>query len=203
MKKSRFFAQTVIALYLVVQACLVLTPPVAEARETYVNLARRLNAAPPKGVVYRPDLEAALLQLANRYRRGLGKAALAPNAQLRIAARAHAADLLIQGAMGHVASTGQNFDSRMRALRGGALFLPAMAENAVRVRAKGLGDRQRLQNAMQLWIKSPSHRRALIDRSYRSVGTAVVMRGDQLYAVQIFSGPEVKTNIGGRSITID
>jgi uncharacterized protein YkwD len=47
---------------------------------------------------------------------------------------------------------------------------------------------------MQQWIKSRSHRKALVSRDYVSVSIAVVQRGEKIYSVQIFSGPEVKTS---------
>jgi uncharacterized protein YkwD len=45
------------------------------------------------------------------------------------------------------------------------------------------------------WIKSPGHRKNLTDRTYVSIAIGVVTSGDDIYAVQIFSGPQVKTNM--------
>ena len=97
--------------------------------------------------------------------------------------------------MGHTASTGHGFESRMRAILGKSMFLPAMAENAARDRRKGKGNLEKAQGLMAQWIKSPGHRKNLGNMSYMTVAIGAVRRGDEVYAVQIFVGPETKTNL--------
>jgi uncharacterized protein YkwD len=58
-----------------------------------------------------------------------------------------------------------------------------------------LSDMERAQNIVQQWIKSPGHRRNMANRSFTVIAIGAVKRGDQIYAVQIFSGPTVKTNM--------
>jgi uncharacterized protein YkwD len=169
----------------------------AQARETYASFAERLATTPPDGVAIRDDLEAAVLRATNAYRTAKRLPTLKPATDtLKIAARAQAVDLLEQGTMGHVSSTGYDFGSRMRALHPGQMFLPVMAENAARLRNSDLTDSEAAQALVAQWIKSPSHRKAMSDRSYVTVAIGVARRGKDIYAVQVFSGPTVKTNMG-------
>jgi uncharacterized protein YkwD len=170
----------------------------AEARETYVQFAERLLAQPPESAEVRPDVEAAILRATNSYRASKRYPALkAADEKLLKAARAHAMDLLASSAMGHTSSTGYGFESRVRAFYDGQMVLAPMAENAARLRNSKLLDAEKAQALVQQWIKSPGHRKNLVNRTYTSAAIGVVMRGDDVYAVQIFSGPTVKTNLFG------
>ena len=170
------------------------------ARETYVQFATRLLAQPPDGAAVSPDLESLVLQATNSYRRSKGLPALKPaNAKLQQAAEAHAMDLLAQGGMGHTASTGHGFESRIRAFHEGQMVFAAMAENAARVRKEGLSDAQRAQNLVQQWIKSSGHHKNMANRSFVAVAIGVAVKGEHAYAVQIFTGPTVKTNMFGNT----
>ena len=171
-------------------------PALVSARETYVQYAGRILENPPEGVVIREDLEAAVLRATNAYRGSKKLAALKPASETLLkAARAHAMDLLLQGAMGHVASTGHDFASRIRAFHQGQMFLAPMAENAARLRNSELSDAAKANALVQQWIKSSGHRKNMANRTYVMVGVGVVSRGNDVYAVQIFSGPTVKTNM--------
>jgi uncharacterized protein YkwD len=175
----------------------VLSAPVL-ARETYASFAERVVTNPPADIVFREDLETAVLRATNAFRATKRLQPLKPgNATLKTAARAQAVDLLEQGAMGHVSSSGQDFASRMRALHPGQMYLPAMAENAARLRKSKLNASAAAQALVEQWIKSPGHRKTMSDRSYVTVAIGVARRGNDIYAVQVFSGPVVKTNMGG------
>ncbi len=167
----------------------------AQARETYTAFAARMNAVRSDSVRFRPDLEAHVLALANSYRASRGIRALAKDSRNQMAARAHAMDMALNGFVSHVSSTGSDFDSRMRAFRPDELFLPSMGENAARVSNNTAITKEKASGLMTQWIKSGAHRRVLAGRSYSRVATAVVQKGNQLYSVQIFSGPDVKTNV--------
>jgi uncharacterized protein YkwD len=170
------------------------------ARETYAQYANRILVGEEGGNAVRPDLEAEVLRATNAYRASKGLPALKPaKAKLLIAARAHAMDLLLNGEMGHTASTGHGFESRMRAFHPGQLMLPAMGENAARVRNANIADAEKAQRLVKQWIGSSSHRRTMTNRTYTTVAIGVVSRGDDVYAVQIFSGPVVKSNVFGSS----
>jgi uncharacterized protein YkwD len=167
----------------------------SEARESYAATANRLLSAPSANARYRPDLEALLHTLANRYRARQKAEALRSSSTNQDIARAQAMDMALHEFVGHVASTGQGFDSRVRALRPGILFLPVMAENAAHVSSGEAATGAKAAKMMEQWINSPPHRKTLANRSYRSVATGVVQKGNLLYAVQVFSGPEMTTNL--------
>ncbi len=173
----------------------------AGARETYTQFAERILASPPAGAEVRADLEAAVFRSTNAYLSSQGLKPLKPaNAVLLKAARAQAMDLLMQGGMGHVSGNGYDFESRIRAFHPGQMFLPVMAENAARLRNSGLSDSAKAQAIVQQWVKSSGHRKNMVNRSYVMVAVGVVSRGKDVYAVQVFSGPVVKTNMTGGEI---
>jgi uncharacterized protein YkwD len=170
--------------------------PAAQAKETYTQFAQRILAEPPEGAGVRADLEKSVLRATNSYRASKGLPALKPaNATLLKAARAHAMDLLMMEGMGHTSSNGYGFESRVRAFHQGQMILAPMAENAARVRNGALSDSARAQKLVQMWIGSSGHRKNMTNRTYTAVAIGVVTRGDNVYAVQIFTGPTVKTNM--------
>jgi uncharacterized protein YkwD len=166
-----------------------------EAQETYAQYANHLVNAPPEGVQFSTSLEANIAAAVNDYRRSKGYGALKASTKFGFAARAQAVDLLQQGRVGHVSSKGYDFAARMRALRPGVMALPVMGENAARSTRRGLSDGEVAAYIVRQWIKSPSHRRAMISRDYLGVATGVARRGEDVYAVQIFVGPETRSNL--------
>jgi uncharacterized protein YkwD len=166
-----------------------------QARERYVELVARLAQAPPDDIRFDGELEQALMQRINAERRAKGLAALSVNRRYADAARAHAADLMLRNAMEHRAATGQDFESRMRALNPGVMFLQRLGENAARVRRTKLSDEEKLADIVLQWKKSSSHRKQMMSRDYVSVATGIAVRGGVVYAVQIFAGPEVKSSV--------
>lgn len=168
------------------------------ARETYAAFVARITQSLPDGASYRDDLEQVLLTSANAYRADKGLRPLkAGGGMLAAAARAHAADMMLNGFVGHTSSTGAGFESRMRALHPGVLMLPRMAENAARERSNGNADEAKARKLFQQWVKSSAHARTLRSRDYVSVATGVVEKDGKLFAVQIFEGPKLKTNMFG------
>lgn len=175
---------------------LVLSPAFCLARETYVQASTRLAAQAVAENLVRADLEAELFRLTNAYRAAKGLPALAVDSVMLNEARAHALDMLNQGRVGHVASTGHNFESRMRALRPGTMVLPIMGENAARVSKPGDVNTAMAASLFQQWVKSPPHRKAMLARDFVKLAVGAVSKGGTLYADQIFTGPEVKMNMG-------
>jgi uncharacterized protein YkwD len=168
------------------------------AQETYIQYANHLVQSPPEGASFSPSLEGAILVAVNAYRRSQGYGVLKPGgAKMMFAARAQAMDLLVQGRVAHVSGKGNDFQSRMRALRPGVMNLPAMGENAARSTRHGLSEAETVAYIVQQWIKSPAHRKTMVSRDYLTVATGVAQRGGDSYATQIFVGPEVKTNSFG------
>ncbi len=167
----------------------------ATAKETYVQLASKLVATAQAQQAISPGIEASLLRLVNAHRVAMGRKPLADAPNLQLAARAQAFDLFGQGRVGHVSSSGHDFDSRMRALLGGALVLPSMAENAARV-SKADGDDDALaRRLIAQWLASPPHKHELESSDYVAVATGAVHTNGQVYADQIFVGAEVQTNM--------
>ncbi|WP_421694030.1 CAP domain-containing protein [Aestuariivirga sp.] len=152
----------------------------------YLDYAKGLAAHPPKGSSYRPDLEAELVSLLNGYRAEQGKAPVAADPAFRDAARAHAADMMLNNFMGHSASTGQSFQGRMAAFAGDVTKYPSIGENAARDTQATPVDDAKARALFQQWVKSSSHRRNMISRSFQFVSTGVIQRGDKIWAVQIF-----------------
>lgn len=162
-----------------------LDPRGAEAGP-YLDYATQLNRSPPAGSKFRPDLEDQLVGLANAYRAGQDRAALTPDKRFQEAARAHAADMMLNGFMGHKASTGHDFDSRMRVFVDDVTRFPSMAENAARDTQKTPVGAAKARALFQQWVKSRPHRKALTSGSYQFVSTGVIQRGNSIWAVQIF-----------------
>lgn len=152
---------------------------------TYRDFATALVNGLPADAVFRPDLEARLAERANGLRAGKGRTPLAPDGTFRLAARAHAADMMANGFTGHRSSTGVGFEARMKAMVGDTSGFPAMAENAARIEKRGLGDGERADALFGLWTESRGHRNNLLSRNYAFVATGVVARGNGLWAVQI------------------
>jgi uncharacterized protein YkwD len=160
--------------------------PGAARAETYNSFATRLAHGLPDGATFRPDLEEVLANAANAFRLQQGKTPLRASDLFLVPARAHAADMMLHNFIGHRASTGHDFDSRMRAFAGDITRFPAMAENAARESQKSAVNAAKARHLFQQWVDSRSHRKALVSRDYAFVSTAVVQRGSTIWAVQIF-----------------
>jgi uncharacterized protein YkwD len=189
-----------LAVFLTLGFAAVVHSQAALSRETYAAYVARINTNLPDGATYRTDLEAELRQAANAYRGSKGlKPLAAADEKLVAAARAHAADMMQNDFVGHTSSSGAGFESRMRAINPGVMMLPRMAENAARERSKGPPDSAKAQRLFQQWVKSSAHAKTLRSRDYIAVATGVVEKDGKLFAVQIFSGPALKTNMFGSS----
>jgi uncharacterized protein YkwD len=180
---SRRITQLRVILVVALAICLASSPVAAGP---YLDYATRLNQSPPAGTQYRDDLESALVRLANAYRAQKGRKPLKADAQFRVAARAHAADMMLHNFMGHRASTGHNFDSRIRVFVDDITRFPGLAENAARDTQKTPADAAKAKSLFAQWVKSRAHRNALVSRNYQFVSTGVIQRGNSIWAVQIF-----------------
>jgi uncharacterized protein YkwD len=171
--------------WLLVLLALTISAPFAQAAG-YAEVAKRLVGDLPADAKFRPDLESYLASRANQLRGSKGTDGLKASAKMQLAARAHAVDMMRNNFMGHRASTGQEFESRMRAFVGNPMMMPRMAENAARDTQKGEADQTKASRLFQQWIDSRGHRKTLLNASYRYVSTGVVQRGNKIWAVQIF-----------------
>ena len=158
------------------------------AQGRYLSFAQGLAANPPDGARYRPDLEARLAGLVSAYRVEQGKEPLTPDPAFETAARAHAADMMLNGFMGHSSSTGLSFQARMQAFVGDVTKYPSLGENAARDTQDTPVDEAKAAALFQQWVKSRTHRKVMVNRSFRFVSTGVIQRGNKIWAVQIFFG---------------
>ena len=178
-----------LALRCVISATLAMGGASYSVAKTYVETARDMLKNLPGDAQIRKDLEEELFVQANAYRSSQGVGALKASAALQEAARAQAADMMLNNFVGHRSSSGYEFDSRVRYFLGNPLQLPQMAENAARDTQKGevgLGKADRL---FQQWVHSAPHRKSLVNSGYKFVSTGVVQRGNKIWAVQIFFAP--------------
>jgi len=163
--------------------------------EPYVPFLSRILAQGSAQGLFQPAVEQRLLALVNDYRHMHGLVALAEDAGLKGAARGHAADMALHNFLGHSATTGHDFDSRMHALRPGVMVLPAMGENAATTRPALGGADAVAQQLFKAWLSSPPHLHTMLSRDYIHVATGVAVYGGKAYADQIFVGPAVQTNL--------
>jgi uncharacterized protein YkwD len=172
----------------------ILAPACAWARETYVQFAGRMISSGS----FQPEIEKALFARVNAYRVSQGRGALQPDKTLQFAARAHAQDMASHGFMGHVASIGYDFESRMRAFRGGGVLnLPSLGENAADFRMNSAAPDEVAEGLFQEWLHSEEHRRNMVSRDYIKAAMGVAVGNGKAYADQIFQGPDMKSNIFG------
>ncbi len=172
-----------------VVSVLLLGSAVDTGAKTYLETALGSLKNLPAEARLREDLEAVIASQANAYRQSKGVRALQASTLLRDAARAQAVDMMLNGYVGHRASSGHEFDSRMRVFLGSPMRLPQMAENAARDTQKGEADAAKAGRLFQQWVESRAHRKTLLNRGYTFVSTGVVQRGNKIWAVQIFFAP--------------
>lgn len=152
----------------------------------YLDYAMGLNAHPPEGSRFRPDLEEKLAALASAYRVEEGKEPITADPAFQAAARAHAADMMINGFMGHTASTGQSFQGRMAAFVGDVTKYPSIGEIAAKDTQDTPVDGGKAAALFQQWVKSKVHRKVMVNRSFQFVSTGVIERDGKIWAVQIY-----------------
>jgi uncharacterized protein YkwD len=149
-----------------------------------LNLGRRYYAYQPRRINY---LRQVALDLANQDRSRHGFSALRPDALLTKAAQRHAEDMLRRKYFSHYSPEGRTPSDRFLAV-GGRI---GAAENIFTMRDSSLVNApigvDRLAFFERGWMRSPGHRRNLLDRRYGRFGFGLAASGDRLYAVQLFS----------------
>lgn len=168
---------------------LVAFPAIATAR-SYKAFAEGLVDNLPPGAVFRPDLEEELRHLANAYRGGRKLQLLEADEVFLTAARAQAADMMLNDFIGHRASDGTPFERRLRALAGNIQRFGTVGENAARDSRKTPADNAKAASLFQQWVDSRPHRANLRKPDYAFVATGVVQRGTTIWAIQVFRGVE-------------
>jgi uncharacterized protein YkwD len=115
-------------------------------------------------------LETAILVRINELRGERGLAKLRPATGLRAAAGAHSRSMVSQGFFAHESPDGTTFDSRVER------FYPSrgfrywrVAENIAAMTGVMSAD-----EAVDLWLESPGHRRVIFDPQWREAGLGAV-----------------------------
>jgi len=107
-----------------------------------------------------------------RTRRGLPR--LRINNRLTKAAMWHTHDMVRRSYFGHLSRRGRDVVDRLRGARYlGGRFSWAVAENL----AWGSGNLGTPRQIVRAWMRSPGHRRNILDRRYREIGIGVIARG--------------------------
>lgn len=114
----------------------------------------------------RPDLEQQMLQLVNAERRKRGLKALVADEPLRHVARAHSSDMMKRGYFSHVTPEGKDPFVRMK--KAGINYKKA---------GENLAYASTLEKAHRGLMNSPSHRAAILNKSFGRVGIGIVDGG--------------------------
>lgn len=122
-------------------------------------------------------LEDRVLVLTNRQRRAHGCRALRGSAALRKSARGHTVTMATRGVMSHQLPGEVKFSTRIT--RAGYTRWRLVAENV----ARGFSGPDAVVRA---WMKSPSHRRNMLNCRLRDLGVGVVLHNGQLWWTQNF-----------------
>ncbi len=123
-----------------------------------------------------PQIELEIhLASVNAERRKAGRRALSLAPELSRVAQAHACDMARRGYFSHTSPDGRGMMDRAR--RAGVTGYCAMGENI----AKGQPD---VPSAMASWMRSPGHRRNILDAGYTAAGFG---RGPGAHWVQVFA----------------
>jgi uncharacterized protein YkwD len=165
-----------------------------QAAGAYAQYARAVLTHLPENAGARPDLEGYLDKVVSSYRQSNGRKGLIASNLMREAARAQAADMMLDGRSGHRSRQGDSFVTRFSAFVDDADLYRAKGENAASNRVRGQADLTKAKAIFGQWLDSGGHRRNLMSRDYEYVSTGVIERGDELWAVQIFWSKPVPPN---------
>lgn len=150
-----------------------LAPAAADAAARRSGPAGCASSSANPHVVAYTSARSATLCLLNQERRKRGLRGLRYNRRLAIAAGRHARDMVRRGYFSHNSLDGRDFVDRIlrtryiRGRRGGW----SLGENL----AWGSGDRATPRSIVRAWMRSPGHRRNILNRRFREIGVALVL----------------------------
>lgn len=147
-------------------SCIALALPAPASAATCANADLLPGASNIAGV------KKATLCLLNEQRSARGLPRLTSNGQLGKAAQSFSASMVRQRFFDHVSPSGSTLDSRVR--RGtsylrGSVRSWSLGENI----AWGASDRATPRKIVRSWMRSPGHRRNILDRRFRHIGIGV------------------------------
>jgi uncharacterized protein YkwD len=120
-------------------------------------------ACPSKG-------EAAVVCAVNAERAARARPPLVVRTQLSTAARRHARDMVARHYFSHTSPSGRTFVDRLRAA---GYLSPGRPWAAGEVLAWGSGELSTPVAIVAAWMRSSTHRRALLRRGYREIGVGI------------------------------
>ena len=159
---------------------LALTPASADAARAKISghlpnchvAVAAASSAPRSAPTIRLARAAVCLINARRARRGLPRLRL--NRRLGKAAKRHTHDMVRRHYFAHVSQRGRDVVDRLYGAHYlGGRFSWAVGENL----AWGSGALGAPRKIVQAWMKSPGHRRNMLDRRFREIGIGVIARG--------------------------
>jgi len=137
-----------------------------------------------------PQVESAIVDMTNAFRRENKLADVRPNATLAKAARAYADYLARSGTFSHTADGRQPAD---RAERAGYAFCQIAENLALNLDSRGFETRQLAAQAIEGWKNSPGHRKNMLAPHVVEIGVGVVRAPDRdpkFISVQLFGRPK-------------
>lgn len=135
-------------------------------------------------------LTRAVLAEVNAFRADRGLRPLAADAALQRAAAVHATDMTLRGFFGHHNPDGQGPRERVMAANPG--FKGKVAENIQSVSGPSyaaMNDTVLAEVLVEKWTMSPPHRKNMQSPELTHSGIGIARAGDEIIAVQVFSGP--------------
>lgn len=153
------------------------TPGTAASTATAAPTTARTGTATPARAVINTHFEARVVTLTNRRRARAGCRPVRVDVRLQAAARAHSSAMARAGRMAH--------------------DLPGEAGLVQRITDVGYAGWRRLaenlaagfltpRSTVRAWMRSPGHRRNILDCRLREIGVGVVAEGTQLWWTQDF-----------------
>lgn len=169
MPQARTFApRTAIAAFVVALAVAVPAVGTATAAASPSGGCRNANARP--GQASPKALRAGTLCLLNRVRAAHGMRKLRSNRRLAKAARGHATDMVRRDYFAHNSLSGLSFAARIK--RAGYMKRAhrwLVGENL----GQGTGTKATPRAIARAWMRSPAHRRNILQRRFREVGIGI------------------------------
>lgn len=135
------------------------------------------------GAKARTALAAELLSLVNAARDAQGAAPLEPNAALAAAATAHSEEMARLKYFGHDSPVAAHPRFTQRIKEAGVTRYGVASENL----AKSAASATSAKDLLDLWLKSPAHRDALLNPAYQVTGIGIWSDGQHVYATQLFA----------------
>lgn len=132
------------------------------------------------------ELRGQALSLVNQARREAGAPPLRLDPTLTAAAQAHAEDMARRGFYGHRSPERKDVADRYKA-KGGNLW-EIIGENISTCLNCG-ADAEQVRKFQAGWMRSPGHKRNILDSRFDRFGFGIAQTGSKVYAVQTFVRP--------------